>query len=125
MSQALFLQRRLFTTESTAPDTEDLFDLSMSDSRLPARVSHNISSRQKLKAIVNTAFALSDRIGHEGIEKLEETLAEFNKWCSSKIETKEGNNLSSCMCPEKRTHAYMSQESYTGSSKRVYNTHNM
>jgi hypothetical protein len=31
----------------------------------------------------------------------------------------------SCMCPEKRTHAYMSQESYTGSAKRVYNTHNM
>ena len=93
--------------ESTAPDTEDLFDLSMSDSCLQAGISGNISSRQKLKAIVNTAFALSDRIGHEGIEKLEATLSEFNKWCSSKIETKEGNNLSSCMCPEKRTHAYM------------------
>jgi hypothetical protein len=29
------------------------------------------------------------------------------------------------LTPDKRTHAYMSQESYTGSAKRVHNTYHM
>jgi hypothetical protein len=111
--------------ESTPNNTNDLFDLSMTDSSLPPGVTANISSRQKLKAIVNTAFALSDRIGHDGIEKLESTLVEFNKWCSSKLERKDEEEADTALNPDKRTHAYMSQESYTGSAKRVYNTYHM
>jgi hypothetical protein len=96
--------------ESTPNDTNDLFDLSMTDSSLPPCVTTNISSRQKLKAIVNTAFALSDRIGHDGIEQLETTLVEFNKWCSSKLERKDKEMAGEALTPDKRTHAYMSQE---------------
>ena len=80
-----------------------------------------MSPRQKLKAIVNTAFALSDKIGGNGVERLEESLTQFNEWYLSKLEIREGLTIST----EKRTHACMSQTSYTGSAKRVYNTHHI
>ena len=71
------------------------------------------------------ADALSDIIGHEGIEKLEETVVEFIQWCSSQIEIMKGKESSQDSSPEKRTHVYMSQESYIGSEKLVYSTHHM
>ena len=106
-------------------DTADLFQLSMSNTCLPKRVSKGVTSRQNFKAIMDTAFALSGVVGHEELDKLEETLDGFNQWCASKIESMEGNNLSGDTRTEKRTHAYMSQESYTGTAERVYNTHHM
>ena len=68
-----------------------------------------------------TAFALSDRLGNKGVAKLEETMTEFNQWCSSKLaeaEEKTGN-------PGEKRHVSLSQESYTGSAKRVFNTYHM
>ena len=106
-------------------DTADFFELSMSNSCLTKRVSKGVTPRQKLKAIMDTAFGISDVVGHEGLDKLEETLDGFNQWCALKIETMEGNNSSGNTRTAKRTHAYMSQESYTGTAKRVYNTHHM
>ena len=97
----------------------------MSNSCLPKRASKGVTSRQKLKSVMDTAFALSDVVGHEGLEKLEETLDGFNQWCASKIETTEGNTSSGNKRTEKRTYAHMSQESYTGTAERVYNTHHM
>ena len=104
----------------TSKDTEDAFELSLSNSCLPKTASHNVSSRQKLKCLVNTAFALSDKIGQEGVERLEETLLQFNQWCSSKIEEVENHES-----PQKRMYASMSQESYTSHVTRVFNTHHM
>jgi hypothetical protein len=63
----------------TSKDTEDVFELSLSNSCLPKTASHNVSSRQKLKCLVNTAFPLSDKIGQEGVDRLEETLLQFNQ----------------------------------------------
>ena len=74
---------------------------------------------------MDTVFALLDVVGHEGIEKLEETLAGFNQWRSLKIDPIEGKNPSCHSSPEKRTHAYMSHESYKGSTKGIYTTHHM
>ena len=111
--------------DTITPDTVYLVDLSMSNSYLPSCVSKGVTSRQKPKSIMDTALALSDVVGHEGIDKLEEILAGFNQWCYSKIETTEGKNSSGNSSTDKRTHEYMPQESYTESAKRVYNTHHM
>ena len=70
----------------TSRDTEDVFELSLTNSCLPQSVSHNVSSRHKAKCLVNTTFAVSDKIGDKGVERLEDTMLQFNPWCSSKLE---------------------------------------
>ena len=122
---SLFQQMFTELKATITTDTEKLFQVSMSNSCLPKRASKGVTSRQKLKSVMDTAFALSDVVGHEGLEKLEETLDGFNQWCASKIETMEGNTSSGDKRTEKRTYAHMSQESYTGTAERVYNTHHM
>ena len=62
----------------TSPDTEDMFELSLTKSYLPKSASHNVSSKQTFKRLVNTAVALSDKSGDQGVERLEETLLQFN-----------------------------------------------
>ena len=105
---------------NTSLDTEYIFELSLTNSCLPKSAPHNVSSRNKLKCIVNTAFALSDKIGNQGVERLEKTLLQFNEWCSSKLEEVENKKS-----PEKRSYASMSQEVYTSQVNRVFNTHHM
>ena len=106
---------------NTLTDNEDMFELALNVSNFHKSVSHNMSSRQKLKATVNTAFNLADKIGDEGVSRLEETIAELNQWCSAKLEITHVTTGTTT----KQTYAYMSQESYDGSAKRVYNTHHM
>ena len=108
---------------NTLTDNEDMFELALNVSNFHKSVSHNMSSRQKLKATVNTAFNLADKIGDEGVSRLEETIAEFNQWCSSKpkLETTHVATGTST----KQTYEYMSQENYDGSAERAYNTHHM
>ena len=50
---------------------------------------------------------------------MEETLNEFNQWCSSELASQDAENNG------KRKYVPMTQESYTGTAKRVYNTFNM
>ena len=61
--QVVFDQMFTEIQAQTSLDTEDMFELSLTNSCLPKSASHNVSSRHKLKCIVNIAFALSDKIG--------------------------------------------------------------
>ena len=44
-------------------------------------------SRKSLKPLIDTAFALADRIGNEGCQKLEKTLLDYHNWAKGELQT--------------------------------------
>ena len=77
------------------------------------------NSRQKMKGMMNTVYDLADRVGDEAVAKLEAAMNDFITWSSAQLEIVDGHKN------KKRKYVTLPQNSYQGSCKRVYNTHNM
>ena len=97
-----------------------IFEEAISNAAVPENVK-GVGAREKLRALTNTSYAMADKVGPSGIEKLEKMMTEFHLWCSSQLpETVDA----SATCG-KRKHVPLTQESYDGTAKRVLNTNNM
>ena len=107
---------------STPPELEAMFDTSLSHFSLPPKTKQGISSRDTLRCLMNEVYSLTDKVGDRAAQKLEEVIKEFTSWCSSEL-TRQANNTPTPS--KKRKYVPMSQDSYDGSQKHVFNTHNM
>ena len=104
---------------STPDEFVHVFNTSLNNSDLPTTGSRAVGSRSSLRSVVNTAYDLADKLGEEGTAKLEATILEFNEWCSGQIAViKEGSN-------NKQKYVCLSQQSYDGGNKQVFNTRHM
>ena len=106
--------------DSTPAAAEDMFTEAVSNFEIATGVNKGVDSRTAMRPLVDTAFLLSDRLGREGLQKLEEMMSEYNKWASGRLsETKDADKN------KKRKHVPLTQEEYEGTADRVLNTHHM
>ena len=84
-----FTKMFLDIQESTPSEFEAAFGTSLNNSVFPPNLERHISARERLKGLANTSYKLADRVGPDGVAKLEETFNEFHKWCSERLGTNE------------------------------------
>ena len=116
---ALFSEMMSELQESTPQEFSAVFNESMQNADVPNVDGKRVGSRDSLRPLANTAYDLADKLGEDGSTQLEHVLSEFNSWCATKLARKEKSSH------EKRKYVCLSQQSYEGTSKRVFNTHHM
>ena len=114
--ETMFQELQNLTPESSMVT----FDTAISNSSLPSSIPV-VSSRSALRSLVETSYALADKIGPEAIQNLEVHLKQFNSWCSIELSKKECKNQRQ----QKRKYVALTQETYEGNVQRVYNTYHM
>ena len=100
-----------------SPSAEAMFDESVFDFSISNMV-RGVCARKMMSSIVDTSYALADRLGVDGVKKFEEKVLEFNAWASEKLHEVDANEN------KKRKYVSMSQKVYTG-KERVLNTRHM
>ena len=105
--------------DSTSPQAEELFNRSVSNYDIPVNAAHGVGARQNLRAMVDCAYSLADEVGESSVKKMEKTIKEYSAWCSEQLAGREAP------MNDKRKYVSMSQTTYRGGNKRVYNTHHM
>ena len=74
-----------------------------------------------LRGVIDTGYNLADRLGTEGLQKIEDNMIEFNTWATEKIAESSGQNNTSA----KQKYVSITDEAYGGKAERVFNTRNM
>ena len=75
---------------------------------------------------MNTVYDLADRVGDDAVAKSEAAMNNFITWSLAQLETDDGHKNEKrkyVTLPQK--YVMLPQNSYQGSCKRVFNTHNM
>ena len=101
----------------TTPSAQAMFDESVFNYAIP-EVVQGVCARNMMRSIVDTGYALADRLGVDGIKKFEETVLGFNTWASEILDNVDADKN------KKRKYVPISQEVYSG-KERVLNTKHM
>ena len=117
--EVIFSEMMSELQESTPQDFSAVFNESVLDSDVPPAGGKRVGARTNLRSLVNTAYDLADRLGDDGSSRLEQVVSEFNSWCSSKLAVQDQDSN------DKRKYVCLSQQSYEGTAKRVFNTRHM
>lgn len=104
---------------STPNQFERWFEVISDPTSTTSLSTNKTASRATLRPLIDTAYKLADRLGHDAISKLEQTIADYNQWCSVELAEKDDAKNA------KRKYVAFSQEDYEGTAKRVFNTHHM
>ena len=101
----------------TTLSADAMFDKPVFDFSIP-EVVQGVCARNMMRSIVDTSYALADRLGVDGVKKFEEKVLEFNAWASEKLHDVDANEN------KKKKYVLMSQKVYTG-KEIVLNTRHM
>ena len=96
-----------------------IFEQSLSDSNLVDSAGLPAGARAKLKPLINTAYSLANCFGENAVMDLATAIQEFNDKCAAKLGVIDSTKN------DKRKYVPYSQETYTDTKKRVFNTHHM
>ena len=102
---------------TTGETTNEKYSKSIYDTDFPSELAASIKTRDMLKQKIEDCCAAADQLGEEAKGELGRRLDDFQNWCASKSEC-ENNDGTEKVVP-------MTNSRYTGTSKRVFNTHNM
>lgn len=102
------------------PATDILFENAISNSALPEVAS--VGARAALRPLMETTFVLADKVGPDGMKKVEDTFKELNAWFNERLRGDSGKRQAP---PEDPRYVAMTQESYDGTAKRICNTYRM
>ena len=103
--------------DTTGPTTNQKYSDSIFDTDFPSELAASMKTRDMLKQKIEDCCAAADQLGEEAKGELGRRLDDFQNWCASKSEC-ENNDGTEKVVP-------MTNSRYNGTSKRVFNTHNM
>ncbi len=105
----------------TSKSSVKIFESALSNAALPQAAAKGIGARDTLKSLANDSYALADKVGPDGVAKLEEMFNGYLAWCNTKLNGKEEEDAAG----GKRKFVPFTQDSYDGTAKRIHNTHHM
>jgi len=115
-------QIRTFNAGTTEA-SETMFDCSINNSSLPEAAKAGVRTRDLLKQQWEEACEMADNLGEDAVKELEECVAAFRTFCN--ITSRGESPTAEVDSKGRRRYVPMTQGKYQGSTKRVYNTHNM
>ena len=115
----------------TSSSSVEIFESALANAVLPQTAAKGVGARETLKSLANDSYALADKVGQDGVAKLEEMFNGYLAWCNTKLSGKEeeGEDMDTegdlASGEGKRKYVPFTQDSYDGTAKRVLNTRHM
>jgi hypothetical protein len=97
-----------------------MFDDSIHNAIIP--ITSDSTARVALKAMYECTSTLADRLGLKGVQIMEKGFNEMQSEMHNHLREKNEENMNHC---KKRKFEPMTQDSYTGTKKRIHNTYHM
>ena len=97
-----------------------MFDDSIHNAIIP--ITSDSTARVALKAMYECTSTLADRLGLKEVQIMEKGFSEMQSEMHNHLREKNEENMNDC---KKRKFEPMTQDSYTGTTKRIHNTHHM